>query len=233
MLLEEAKWLGQEIQQLAIQLPAAKLLNVGSGTAEKTDDVQSHQSEFILKPLKEKNIETLNTDIEAGKGVDLVGDLTDDDFLKSLSSHNFNIVICNNLLEHIDPIKPICDSFKTIVAPNGYLVVSVPYRYPYHPDPIDTMFRPKIKDLEELLGGFELVKGEIINGRRNVKGKNGEIRQEQNYFQTLMNDKGYALRLLFRSLLPFYKFSNWWNTVRYFPNLFTPYKVTCVILKKV
>ncbi len=233
MLLEEAKWLGRELQSIALNLQNAKLLNVGSGTAVKTDDVQSHQSEYILRPLKEKLVETINTDIEAGEGVDLVGDLTDKAFLDSLEKKKFNIVTCNNLLEHIETIKPICDSFQTIVAPNGFLIVSVPYRYPYHPDPIDTMFRPAVKDLERLIYGFELVKGEIVSGTRNVKYPNGEVKQERNYFQTLMNDKAYAFRLLIRSLLPFYKFSNWWNTVRYLPYMFSPYKVTCVILKKI
>lgn len=232
MLLEEAKWLGKELMNLATKTEKAKVLNVGSGTAEKYDSIQSQQNDFIFKLLRAQKVETINTDIEAGEGVDLVGDLTDNAFLQLLEKKNFNIVTCNNLLEHIETIQPICDSFQTIVAPNGYLVVSVPYRYPYHPDPIDTMFRPGVNDLQRLIAGFELVKGEIISGTRNVKYPGGEVKQERNYFETLMNDKAYAFRLLLRSFLPFYKFSNWWNTVRYFPYLFSPYKVTCVVLKK-
>ncbi|MEL6923553.1 MAG: hypothetical protein AAFO94_05845 [Bacteroidota bacterium] len=233
MLLEEAQWLGNELLTLSHHFKQPKLLNVGSGTTQKTVEVQSHQEKLVLQPLRSHQVQTVNTDIEAGEGVDLVGDLTDLHFLEVLKAGQFNLVTCNNLLEHIDPIAPICNSFKAIVPQHGYLVVTVPYRYPYHPDPIDTMFRPSVRGIATLIDGFEVVKGDIINGSRHVYTPDGELRVERNYFQTLMNDKAYAVRLLLRSLLPFYKFKNWWNTVRYWPHLFSSYKVTCVVLRRV
>ncbi|OBQ33891.1 MAG: hypothetical protein AN485_17485, partial [Anabaena sp. MDT14b] len=47
---------------------------------------------------------------------------------------------------------------------SGYIFVTVPYKYPYHRDPIDTMFRPDIQELSSLFPDFKIVNGEILAG---------------------------------------------------------------------
>ena len=44
----------------------------------------------------------------------------------------------------------------------GLLFVSVPRRYPYHPDPIDTMFRPTTQELLGMFDDAELVESAAI-----------------------------------------------------------------------
>jgi hypothetical protein len=59
------------------------------------------------------------------------------------------------------------------------LIITGPYNYPYHADPIDTMYRPSPKDLKKLLP-FSWLEGEIVSagsykeefGRMNTSKKN-------------------------------------------------------------
>ena len=37
-----------------------------------------------------------------------------------------------------------------LTKPGGLAIVSVPKAYPFHPDPIDTMYRPTLSELEAL-----------------------------------------------------------------------------------
>jgi hypothetical protein len=41
--------------------------------------------------------------------------------------------------------QEVSDVLLSIVPPEGYIIVSGPKSFPYCPDPIDTMFRPKIE----------------------------------------------------------------------------------------
>ncbi|HEX2383454.1 MAG TPA: hypothetical protein VHI95_12505, partial [Acidimicrobiales bacterium] len=42
------------------------------------------------------------------------------------------------------------------------LVLTVPRGFPYHADPIDTMYRPSVADLTADLSGFKLVIGDEV-----------------------------------------------------------------------
>lgn len=44
----------------------------------------------------------------------------------------------------------------------GCIVVTVPNSYPYHPDPIDTYYRPTPKQVADLFDGFELTEYQIL-----------------------------------------------------------------------
>ena len=73
--------------------------------------------------------------------MDIVGDLTDADFLVAVRKARYKSVLCSNLLEHIIGPEKICNAIVDVVEPGGYIVVTVPNLYPYHGDPIDTKFR--------------------------------------------------------------------------------------------
>ena len=94
--------------------------------------------------------------------MDVVGDLTDPAFHAELRSLGARSVLCCNLLEHVAEPGTIARSLVELVGPGGFAVVTVPYRFPYHADPIDTMFRPTPEELVALFPGLDVVDSSIV-----------------------------------------------------------------------
>src|SRR5688572_3093715 len=117
MLWEEAKWVGEVI--LKYIQPGANLLNIGSSSLEVRTTAQPHMEKFIFAPLSAKPVRVMHTDIQNANGVDIVGDLTDPNFVQQLKQHSFDMVICCNLMEHLSNRTPIIESLNQIVPANG------------------------------------------------------------------------------------------------------------------
>ena len=133
MKIEESIWIANNILKLAT--PGQKLLNIGSSTGRFRNQIQPHIAMNIFNPLKENGITVIHTDIQNSDGVDLVGDLIDEEFVKVLEREQFDFILCSNLLEHLEEIDPICNTIVRILKKNGYAIITVPYNYPYHLDP--------------------------------------------------------------------------------------------------
>ena len=225
MLYEESKWIGSEL--LKIYKPGTRILNIGSSSFEFRSIIQPHINKFIFDPLLTKNSTIIHTDIVKAEGVDLVGDLTEKVFINKLKTEKYDIVICSNLLEHMKNRKPIISAIKEILHNNGYAIITVPYNYPYHLDPIDTMFRPKIKELYKNFSEFELIKGEIVTGKSYRAGS-----FQKNYWQQLNNNPKLILKLLLRCSVPFYKIKIWYFTFISMIKIFKPFSACCILVKK-
>jgi len=61
-------------------------------------------------------------------------------------------VLCCNILEHVQDARGFADIVSRLVPADGYLVVSVPHSYPFHADPIDTLFRPAPDEVVTMFG---------------------------------------------------------------------------------
>jgi hypothetical protein len=70
--------------------------------------------------------------------------------------------MCCNVLEHVPNRDELATAIESLVSRGGYLFVTVPRRYPYHPGPIDTMFRPGVEELGSMFGRLDLVEGAEI-----------------------------------------------------------------------
>ena len=196
------------------------MLNIGSSNKKFREQEQPWIDELLFKPARTKGYSIIHTDIKNDIGVDLVGDLCSLDFLKKLSEMNIQSVICSNLLEHINNREEISKIISSIVPKNGYLFVTVPYKYPYHCDPIDTMFRPNIQELSSLFPDFKIVNGEILPGGYLVK-------------STTTTPILYTLAMLIRLILPIYQPLRWLDSLKYALWLFKDISVSCVVLEKV
>ncbi|MBE9218594.1 methyltransferase type 11 [Dolichospermum flos-aquae] len=219
MFREEAKWLANIIYSLNPN-SVFPMLNIGSSNKKFREEEQPWIDELLFKPARTKGYSVIHTDIKNDIGVDLVGDLCSLDFFKKLSEMNIQSVICSNLLEHINNREEISKIISSIVPKNGYLFVTVPYKYPYHCDPIDTMFRPSIQELSSLFPDFKIVNGEILPGGYLVK-------------STTTTPILYTLAMLIRLMLPIYQPLRWFDSLKYALWLFKDISVSCVVLKKV
>jgi len=217
MFVTEAKWILSEIKKLD-KNEKFPILNIGSATliARKRGNPSSY--DLLYKALEDEG-KVIHTDIQKGEGIDITGDITDKTFVEHLKKIDAKLILCNNLLEHIEIPQRICSSILEIASVGSYILLSVPYRYPYHYDPIDTMFRPTPEQIHKMFPETEIVSKEIVKCTRT-------------YLDMLKNDKRLAAIIFFRSLLPFYKPKMWWNTVGYLPNLFKKFEVSCVLLRK-
>ena len=129
MLIEEAKWIGEELKKIC--KPNHKLLNIGSSNLKHRNLVQPHMNEYIFKPLYLKNVKIVHTDIKADEGVDLVGELTDQKFINELYKETFECLMCTNLLSILHK-DIIINTIDKILKKGAYCLITVPYNYPYH-----------------------------------------------------------------------------------------------------
>jgi hypothetical protein len=132
-------------------------------------------------------------------------------------------LMCCNIFEHLENRREFAHICSDILSPDGILVVSVPFDYPYHPDPIDTMYRPTPEEVADLFPEFTVKFSTIV--------------PDGNYYQDL-RAMGYWLALV--SLLKSLVKLIWLIATLKFnliPNhrlfyLLRNYKVTIVVLEK-
>lgn len=229
MLLEEAKWVYEQIE--AYFKAGNRILNLGSSTSYVRETLQPHMNDLIFSPSKVNGIDILHVDISSGEGIDVVGDLTNVEFLDHLKTLQPQGILCCNLLEHLEDRGPILKSLSELTSKGDILILTVPNQYPYHLDPIDTMYRPAVSELMDDLTDFTLINGTELIALRRIENQ-GKVYFHKNYFQQLKEDPKLFMRLLLRCFLPFYKPKNWLITCNDLLHMFHPFKVTCIVAKR-
>jgi len=148
MFSEEAKWIQRALEKI-INNEDKSAINFGSSTLHFRKHIQPHIQNYIFEPLEKNGWNILHVDIKKEEGVDMIADLTDASF-----SNNFkqkaSLVICTNMLEHVTDIKLAVNNLIASCKGNGYLLITVPYKYKKHLDPIDNMFRPTPAEITNL-----------------------------------------------------------------------------------
>jgi hypothetical protein len=217
MLIQEAKWFKDKISELK-PTQAFPMCNVGSSTRSFRTNEQPWIEELIFGPLARKGHVVKHLDVKPDPGVDIVGDLGNPQFLERVSGMKFKSVFCSNLLEHVVERSAICRTLLSIICRGGYLFISVPFCFPYHPDPIDTKFRPNVEELTALFGGTRIVRSAVVVG--------------DTFLKLRSRDPMILALTLTRCLLPFYKPVGWWRNRGYLPWFFRRVSATCVVLRK-
>ena len=162
MLPQEAKWFAQRFAELG-DADISPMLNIGSQTEEFRTRDQPWIDRVLFAPLRARGHIVKHLDIQPAPGVDIVGDLADPAFRAELARMRFRSAMCCNLLEHVVNREEVARLVTAIVPPGGYIFVSVPYRFPYPPDPIDTLFRPTAEELAALFPGTRVHCQAIVN----------------------------------------------------------------------
>jgi hypothetical protein len=161
MLYEESLWFKEVIRQRVKS--GALVLNIGSSTKHFIEVEQPYIKQNMFDELQNKNALIKHIDIKQAEGVDLVGDVTDKQFIEQLKQLNPSVIICSNLLEHLTDRKSFCEGLMQIMNDETLLIVSVPYAFPYHEDPIDTLYRPDLKMLQNDFHRLNMLEGEIVD----------------------------------------------------------------------
>jgi SAM-dependent methyltransferase len=146
MFQEEALHISQLLS--TVDLKAGQvLLDIGSSTAEYRCLDQPYIDYYLFAPLRNKGLKIVHVDQKAGIGVDIVCDLVN---MRNQVSIQGDIVLCSNLLEHVSDRDIILDELKGLTKTGGVIILTVPHVFKYHPDPIDTMYRPSPEELRKL-----------------------------------------------------------------------------------
>jgi 2-polyprenyl-3-methyl-5-hydroxy-6-metoxy-1,4-benzoquinol methylase len=77
-------------------------------------------------------------------------------------------VFAFNLLEHVSNYNKAAKNISSVIPKGGYLFVSCPREFPYHPDPIDNGFRPTPAELAGLFPKMKIIKKSIIYQKTKV-----------------------------------------------------------------
>ena len=214
----ESQWLGQRLASIPDD-ELFPLLNVGSSTLEFRTQTQPYIDENVFAPLRKRGGKVYHLDIKPAPGVDIVGDLLDPAFLEQIAKMHIRSAMISNLFEHVTIRQEICDVVLKLLPENGYLFVSGPHDYPYHADPIDTLFRPDVREIHAHFPGTKIVDSAIIDSG--------------NWRQWNQAERGRPLfRTLVRLLVPFYRPKKWWELVRQAPYILKHITAFAVVLKK-
>lgn len=159
MLYKESKYIYQLLQKLRLNNQDL-LLNIGSSTRVFRTDIQPYINKVIFSRLNNK---VIHIDIKNEEGVDLVGNIMEEEFQVRIIDLYPKVILCNNILEHIQERKLFIDTLYRILPTDSFILITVPYKFPYHEDPIDTLYRPSLSYLIEDFKNFRFVNGKIIS----------------------------------------------------------------------
>jgi SAM-dependent methyltransferase len=204
------------------------VMNLGASTLKFRTVDQPHIQANLFEPLEAQGVRVIHVDLKRADGVDLVGDLTDPRFVAELRAYTPQAVICSNLLEHLPQRKLFCAATSQLLRPDGIIFASCPYDYPYHPDPIDTMFRPTVDQLAAEFPSTGLLTGEIVAcGTWRDKIERDRLRAPR---QWQMQQRNRYIKMF----LPFYKPEAWWRSVTRQDRFAMDQKIsaTCAVLRK-
>ncbi len=220
MRIEEARAIARWIREL--DLPRGSVcLNLGSSTGKFRREAQPHIHTELFAPLEEAGLVVVHCDAKDAEGVDEVGDLLDSAFRAKLRSHNAKLILCCNLLEHLEAPDAFARACGDLVRSGGHGIFSVPYSYPYHPDPLDNMLRPSPSELSGMLPGWVSLREEVIRGGNHWT----DLRATGRPMVNLM-------RHVARVAMPFYRRSHWRHIAHRLLWLYRPFKSSVVLVRR-
>lgn len=161
MLIEEARWIGSQLQAMGAD-NAYPLCNIGSSTENFRTREQPWIDANVFAPARAGGHTVIHVDRKREPGVDRVGDLLDPAFCETLRGLGPRTILCSNLLEHVVDRPAVTRALTSMLQPGGRLIVTVPHQYPVHHDPIDNGFRPTVDELAAEFSDLRVVAGEIV-----------------------------------------------------------------------
>lgn len=162
---EEARWIGDALAKLPAD-SLSPLIELGSQTLDYRTREKPHIESLVLAPLRARGVRIVHSDLQSGPGIDISGDLYLPQTRAAYAKVGARALLCCNILEHLTDAPGFARICADLLPPGGYAIVTVPRSYPYHLDPIDTMFRPAPSGIAALFPGFDAVAAEELRSGR-------------------------------------------------------------------
>jgi hypothetical protein len=140
------------------------LLNLGSSTRRMREEIQPHMERELFAPLRAAGVTILHSDLKEDEGIDRAGDILDPLALARLKAQGFRCVLLANLLEHVRDRAAVAAACEELAGPDGLILATAPFSYPYHADPIDTYYRPSPPALGAVFRRSETLLAEEVTG---------------------------------------------------------------------
>jgi hypothetical protein len=141
------------------------LLNLGSSTRAFREISKPHIQRELFSPLAAAGIAVFHSDLKQSEGVDLAGDILDPAVRSALKARGFRSILIANMLEHVRDRDAVTAACEEILGPGGLILATVPSSFPYHADPIDTLYRPTPAALAAAFAGSAPLLVEEVSGR--------------------------------------------------------------------
>ena len=217
MLFNEAHWIGDILTKYPVE-QLSPLINLGSSTKDFREKGQPFIFDMLIEPLEQRGVKVIHVDLDDGEGVDIAGDIFDPDVFGEIQSHNPGSVICANILEHVVDPGQLAKACVDMVRDNGLIFASVPYSFPFHLAPIDTMFRPTIEELANLFPDCSLLESEVVNCG--------------SFGQQIIRSPKVLFKHMVRMAVPWPTGQHWKAAIHRNMWLFKEYRTSCVVLEK-
>ena len=157
------------------------------------------------------------------EGIDLVGDLSDENFRRLVKNLKPKLILCNNILMYLNKNtrKELSKILFEILDENGYLIITNSLVFPPSPDPVEAYYRATPEKMyKSLFANFYLIDQNIA-------------KTEYSFYKFLQSKPKLILIKLLRFFMPWYKSKEWWFTMKYYLfDLKKNYSSTCLLLKK-
>jgi len=214
----EARWLRGALDAFPPDR-LSPLLNLGSSSVEVRQTVQPWIEHQVFFPLRARNVDVVHVDMRQLPGVDMRADLTNPDDIERLHLLRPRALLCCNLLEHVIEPDRLARHCLDLLTSGGLVFVTVPFSYPYHRDPIDTMYRPNPAQLAELLNGARLLDSAILGSG-------------VSYRDAVRERPWILLRHVWRFPVPFLSLEKWKRSMTRLYWLAAEYRITCAVFEK-
>jgi hypothetical protein len=214
----EARWLRCALDAFPSER-LSPLLNLGSSSTQVRETIQPWIENQVFLPLRARNVEAVHVDMRELPGVDVRADLTDPADVRRLRALRPRALLCCNLLEHVIEPERLAAHCLDLVAEGGLLFVTVPFSYPYHRDPIDTMYRPNPVELAGLFRDARLLDSIILG-------------TGVSYRDVVRERPWVLLRHVWRFPVPFLSFEKWKRSMTRLYWLAAEYRITCAVFEK-
>ena len=214
----EAKWIARVLKDLPLD-QASPCLDLGSSDLVYRTQFQPWIAQLVFDPLTDRGGKVIYSDLKQSAGVDLAADLMSDADFERIRATRPNTVLCCNILEHVADRIGFVQRLSELVPPGGHLILTAPRSYPYHEDPIDTGFRPTPQELAALFPDFQITEAHEFEA--------GSYRNQVAEAPLWLLPR-HILRLFF----PFINYKGWRQSAERFLYLFSPYRVSCLLLCK-
>jgi hypothetical protein len=214
----EARWLRRALDAFPPER-LSPVLNLGSSSAVVREAVQPWIEAEVFCPLRSRGVETFHVDMRELPGVDIRADLTVAADVRRLGAVGPKALLCCNLLEHVAEPGRLAQHCLDLLPSGGLVFVTVPFSYPYHRDPIDTMYRPSPAELANLFADARLLDGMVLGAG-------------MSYRDAVCERPWILLRHFCRFPVPFLSFERWKRSMARLYWLVAEYRITCAVFEK-